>query len=361
MGCIQMLLIQRLFLLRRFKKGMPFLYHSNFKNSGFFLCILLLLSSVLYRTGASNYIKAAIYATLICSCGFLLFLCWFKRLRRSYLEKLKAKEIESLKLEVLKLQEEVSSLKQNNSELSKLIHKDNKLIPAMEYTVKALSESAVFPDEAVGKQAKDLLERLDSISKERNGILTSYESTYKHATQTGVISIDAMCQYMAQKALAQGVSLQFAFVGSVKYLTDTIIDENKLTTLIADLLENALIAMKTSENKSALLSLGIENDIYTLSIYDSGVAFEPETIRNFGIKRFTTHQKDGGSGIGLMTIYEILGKYKASFILDETIKNSTYTKVISICYDGLSQVRIKSIRPEIVSLSMVRGDFIFEN
>lgn len=358
-GIIQILLIRIPFTSKRLKNGMPFLKHGRFEDIGFLISILLSLTIVFFTATPSIQIKLFVCLPLILTCGLLLFVWWFKRLKTSYIEKLRVKEIESLKFEIQQLRDEVENLRQNNNDLSKLIHKDNKLIPAMENVVKTLAASAVFPDESTNKQAQDLLETLHSISKERSGILTTYESTYKQTTQTGVISIDAICHYIEQRSAAQKTVFHFAFACSVKHLTDTIIDENTLTTLIADLTENALISIKESKEKSALLSLGIENQLYVLRIYDSGTAFPPEVLCNFGLKRTTTHAKDGGSGIGLMTVYEILKKSKASFLLDETIETSTYTKVISIYFDGLFQIRIKSRRPEIMELSKVRKDFIF--
>ena len=75
--------------------------------------------------------------------------------------------------------------------------------------------------------------------------------------------------------------------------------------------------------------------------------------------RYTTHGDSGGSGIGLMTAFEILRTCKASFLLDECINNTPYSKVISICFDGLGQIRIHSRRPEILDLSKERTDMIF--
>ena len=47
-------------------------------------------------------------------------------------------------------------------------------------------------------------------------------------------------------------------------------------------------------------------------------------------KKITTRKESGGSGIGLYTAFEILKRYKASFILDETIDNDIFVKKIWI-------------------------------
>ena len=68
-------------------------------------------------------------------------------------------------------------------------------------------------------------------------------------------------------------------------------------------------------------------------IYDSGEYFSKDVLKKLGKKRATTHKKDGGTGIGLMTTFEILKKYNASFSIDETINNPQYTKCVAITFD----------------------------
>lgn len=360
-GGLQMLLLKLPFYFKRFKNGMPFLQQGKFENTGFLISILMILIISIYRGSPNTDFKITILTLVIPFTISILFLFrwWYKRLKSLYLEKLKNREIESLRQEIEHLQEEISDLKQNNSELSSLIHKDNKLIPAMEYAVTTLFHTATFTDNETKEQAESLLTQLKSISNERNGILSTYENKHKPTPKTGIISVDAMCHYMEQKALALGVNFRFTFASSVKYLTDNIIDENKLTTLIADLTENAMISTRECETKNVLLCIGLENNIYTLSVYDSGKSFERDSLLHLGVRRFTTHPKEGGSGIGLMTTLEILKTCKASFLLDECNDNAAYTKAISVCFDGLGQIRVHSKRPELLDLSHIRTDIIF--
>ena len=57
-----------------------------------------------------------------------------------------------------------------------------------------------------------------------------------------------------------------------------------------------------------------------------------------GKKRVTTHKGEGGSGIGLMTMFEILNKYKASYRLDESPDKDGFTKCVKIILDNLHTV-----------------------
>ena len=360
-GCMQIVLVRIPFRFNRLKSGMPFLQYESLQNFGFFVSILFLICLSLQRGVSDDNVQITLLIIqLILTLSVLfLFKWWGKRLKVIYLKKLWEREIESYKQEIILLQEEIDHLKQNNNELSKLIHKDNKLLPAMECTVTTLFHAATFTDTTSKEQAMMLLNQLKSISDERKGILTTYKSTYIPTCQTGVISVDAMCHYMEQYAKNKGVHFQFTFPENVKYFTDHILTENKLTTLIADLTENAIISTKECEKRNVHLCMEIEHEVYCLNIYDNGKQFERGPLLHLGIHRFTTHPSEGGSGIGLMTTFEIIKSCKASFVLKEFTTNNTYTKVVSICFDGLEQIRVETIRPEILDLSKERTDIFF--
>lgn len=136
------------------------------------------------------------------------------------------------------------------------------------------------------------------------------------------------------------------------------ISEDALVTLIADLTENAIIATKESESKNIHLSLDMENNNFCISVFDSGIHFEPYTIENAGKKKASTHLNDGGSGIGLMTTFTFLREYLASFIIDETIENEKYTKKVTVLFDSLNEFRINSQRNEILAIGNARPDII---
>ena len=89
-----------------------------------------------------------------------------------------------------------------------------------------------------------------------------------------------------------------------------------------------------------MVVLGTENESFIISVYDSGITFEKKVIDNLGKRRITTHKKTGGSGIGLMTTAQLLRKHNASFVIDENVDSESYTKKVSVIFDGLSQCRL---------------------
>jgi C4-dicarboxylate-specific signal transduction histidine kinase len=120
--------------------------------------------------------------------------------------------------------------------------------------------------------------------------------------------------------------------GSVKCITESGVTKQKLETLLADLIENAIIATSYSTYKRIFVTMGIVDDCLEINIQDSGIPFEVEVLANLGLVKSTTHADTGGSGIGYMTIFEILRKYAASLTITEYIpENYAFTKSIVTC------------------------------
>jgi hypothetical protein len=84
--------------------------------------------------------------------------------------------------------------------------------------------------------------------------------------------------------------------------------------------------------------MGIADGCFELSIQDSGIPFEAETLANLGLKKTTTHIDTGGSGIGYLTVFEILSESGASLSITECATgNYAFTKSIKVRFDGKSK------------------------
>ena len=146
--------------------------------------------------------------------------------------------------------------------------------------------------------------------------------------------------------------------GDIKYFTESVLDEKALSTLIADLGENAIISIGNVNRRNILLSIGVREGTYAIDLFDSGTPFDESVIKNLGIKRYTTHKAEGGSGIGLMTTFEILKEHNASFEIEELESNELYTKRVAVIFDNKSAIRIFSKRSTIIAEVNKRKDII---
>lgn len=199
---IQLLLCCIPFKFRRLKSGMPFLRSKGGGNTGVIISTVL-LCCFLVSSSADNpeSVFFTIPISFIFICGVLILLWWRSELKNAYLEKLRANEIQSLRETIQKNDEKIKYLEQHNDYLAKIIHKDNKLIPAMELAVREYLHSSELGNGAdIQLKGKTLLEQLNAISCERSGIIKEYQFADEKMPLTGVFQIDALMTYMLSKA-----------------------------------------------------------------------------------------------------------------------------------------------------------------
>ncbi len=356
---IHLSLITVPFKFRRLRNGMSFLYDRGSSDLGFIISINILLTVSYFSLYKKAHLIFVVPFFFLVLSGLTLFLWWKKALSKKYIDKINLKEIDTLQEMINEKNRQIDALKYHNSELSKIIHKDNKLIPSMELAVReylTTAEAEADPSLHIGK-GKDLIEQLNTITQERSGIITTYETNNQLLDQTNVQSIDHTLSYMYHKAINFNVGFNLILTGSVKYLVENIIGEEDLRTLLADLIENAIIATKEENQRKIMVNIGIANELYSLDVFDSGSHFSIDVLLNLGLKQTTTHAHEGGSGIGLMTTYELITKYQASFVIEE-YQDSLFAKKVSIVFDNLCQVRVNSVRPEVITTLSFRNDII---
>lgn len=337
-GISQYISVFCLFRIKRLKKGFAE-YQSGINNDfGLLISLSLLLIASLFDNQNYSDISGTVILFCVMFIGLSLLLWWKKHITNIYLEKVYKRNIEILENSLEEQQEINSKLKQSNEELSSIIHRDNKLIPAMESAVEEILECNSPYEQKEKSQA--LLSQLKSMSSERRTILSDYENLHKTLVQTGIFSIDASLKYLMNRAIKDKIAFDISVACDVKESVNDLISENDLNTLILDLGENALIAVRDAETRNVLIVFGTENESFTVSIFDSGLPFEKKVVENLGKRRITTHRNTGGSGIGLMTTAQLLKKHNASLAIDESIDSKSYAKKVSVIFDGLSQCRI---------------------
>jgi hypothetical protein len=341
---LQFLLAFLPFRFKRLKKGMPFLMERGSSDIGVFVSLSILLAIVIIGISTEADPIFAIPVIFAMVCGLILFIWWRSSLTKRYLQTAKARELENLKSELIHHEQVIDGLKSQNEKLSTIIHKDNKLIPAMEFAVSQFLSSVELASdqELITVKARELLAQLQKVSRERTGILERYEQNSKQLPSTQVLAVDTVLDYLYRKAKGEAILFDLSISGSVKYLVENIIPEDALNTLLADLIENAIIATKKSKQKNIMVHLGISEQCYCVEIYDSGESFDRATMQSLGLKRATTHARDGGSGIGFMTAFELFEQYKASFLIEEFCDDALFTKKVSVCFDHMEQYRIKT-------------------
>ena len=317
LGILQTLLLFLLFRTKRLCNGIPIIKSFD-NNQNVFISALLLILSSCFRIN-KNIVNAPFHILLIAfivSLSIIIWLWWQKSIQADYINRNNFQQIDILE----------DKLHQRDAELERLsaiIHKDNKLLAALE-----LSTREILMD-ASSDKAQALLQELNRFSKERSEALQAYEATPTALPETGLFSVDTMIRYLHQRALKHKIDFQLSLNGEIAGITDTV-NEQDLCTIIADLGENAIIATQDAEIKNIRLSIERKTDSYTLYFYDSGEPFASEVLESFGKKRCTTHAETGGSGIGLVTTCELAAKYQGEFYITEDNVPQSYTKCVVV-------------------------------
>ena len=344
-GIVQFVLSFLLFRIKRLRRGFPFLSDSRYGDLGLYLSVMVLMAFSLLEPNPDSEAIPLIAVYLAICCGMILWFWWKKRMTKEYMEKLREREERELMAAISSRDNEIAVLKKENETFSKIIHKDNKLIPAMELAVKEALYAVVYNEDQNErvKQTEKILAQLENISKDRSGIVRNYEHKYTGLPQIGISVLDALFAFMMQKATGFGIRFQLRFDESVSEIIPRAVSEQDASTLLADLIENAIIATKENpKEKYVFAELGTKNSIFSISISDTGAPFSEKVLQNWGKQRITTHADNGGSGIGMMTTHDICEKYHASFLIEYFEDVAEYRKRVSVRFDGMTQFRVEN-------------------
>lgn len=348
---IEIIIMSLIFKIKRIKNGIPFLQNEQkVGNIGVigivFIGIALIVYSFIQDTVHTKYIFFGMIIELIC------FFIWLKRkITVYYRQRLKERTVEELESEIRARDERICEVVDENSRLAEVNHKFSSRIRALEdFSCKMIErpEIAELMRCEFGDEFADFEEAVKNVSEEFSSEMKHAVIIRKNLPKTGVFGVDNLLEYMCKESAKNGIDFDVKINGNILFMVQKIIDSKMLETLLGDHIKDAIIAINSSQNtyKNILVTIGIVKECYEISIYDTGIEFEIDTLLKLGLERITTHKSTGGSGIGFMTTFETLAKTKASLIIEEKhpITNNDYTKIVRIRFDGKKEYRIKSYR-----------------
>lgn len=345
------------FHLPKFRNGIKYLYNSRFTNIGLTIgCLILFALSIIQLIENPNHIIKLIPLCIVLTAFLLLFL-WQHFIRQYYLTKLRHLELESLRQELAEKDAVIEKLQANNELQARMIHKDNKLIPAMLSAVTEYLSMVDSNDRTMQEHGTMLAGQLKELADERLTVLTAASEAAAPLPLLHRASVDAMLSYMQKRAMQENILFEVKIHPDFEQKIEISITEPDLTHLLSDLLENAIIATKTAADRHIFVHLGILYDAAVVEVSDSGQAFEPSVYQDFGLQKHSTHLDNGGSGIGLMDIWELKKKYAASLhIYEYAGEAAPFTKKISIVFDRKKHYLIRTFRPEELVKMQARSD-----
>ena len=339
---LQGFIVINLFRIKRFSKGIPFLMKKGAGVIGLVICSVITFIFMLINRGPSAETGAWLLVSIaLCSTGLIIW--WRHGMTRQYREKVEERAIQELERTITEKDCQLKELKEDNDMMASIIHRDNKLLPAMAAKVLLFMKS----EQNISPAGMQILRQTEQLIEERAGSLKNVLSTVVPLqTMTNPV-IDGVLNYMMVRASEKGIRFEIAELSDFVESGDFAVSSIKLQTILADLIENAINATVQSELKRILISFNVENGIHEFCVQDSGIPFEVETIIDLGVKKTTTGYREGGSGIGYMTTFEILHEYDASLIITEyEPERSDFTKSITVRFDGRAELLLLTHRAE---------------
>lgn len=239
-------------------------------------------------------------------------------------------------------EKEKKLLWEDNRQMSQRIHRSKEILPALSSALNNLKTD--HDTEAV----YHILGEIHQLCEEQMEDYKALDSQSKIFPATGIYLLDEQIQVYNTEAEEKGIRFD-VFVGEP--LSDVLkqrkIKELDFLRLIGDLMRNAFRSIEKKEDGTGniLLVMGVIGDILQIDIYDDGVPFPLFILDEFG-KRGNT---EGGTGNGITDMLELLEKHKATYQLTEYEKEDTFTKGISIIWDGKNERWIDSYRSSKIS------------
>lgn len=362
-GIIQFLLIYLFFKIERFKYGFSFLQGKETMNKENTSKIGILVSSIIIAISLvlSTYSRTTskiLIAILIL--GGILMIYWIKKsITKYYKEKMKERTVEIQQEQIKQQDERIKDLQTKLADVLQINHKYSHRISAMEKAVTKLG-TKLQANEEFAEEYGDILSSIKKLSKEYKEEVASVIKETK-LPKTNIFSIDNLLEYMKQESEKDKIDFKLNLDFDINEILETKIPQNKLETMLADHIRDAIIAINCSENKDRRIKVVLdkEDNNYQIKFYDTGIEFEIETLSNLGLKRITTHKSAGGSGIGFMTTFETLKQCKASLIIEE-YSDLEYTKAVIIKFDNKNEYRIHSYRAEEIKNKIKDNRIIIE-
>lgn len=349
-----------IFNTRRLKRGINFIKNfSGNRNTIFVVAVILFCLLVMQDLFQKGFEKVQIPGVILFALVVGFFVVSYvvsQLITKHYRNNIRDRNISIQKEEIDASEKIIGELKEQNLKLATTIHKYNHRLSALENSIRKVMDSSNT------EFAKELAVVLEQTKKVKTQFAEETKVSVALPT-TNVIAVDNMLEYMKNECEKCGIDFTVKLSDSIIPLLNKYISEDKFETLLGDHIKDAIIAINANHAgyKGIMVLIGIVDNAYELSVYDTGIEFEIPVLVNLGISAITTHKDEGGTGLGFMTTFETLKSSKASLVIEEYDKRVTnYTKSVTIRFDGKCDYRVYSYRAEEIKEQCGRRNIVIK-
>ena len=180
---------------------MTFLYNIPSNTIGSAFCLFTIVS-VIILCQSKKYSDRLIASTyiLVFILGLLLLYWWNYHITKIYRKFLHKNELDTLNRLIEKQNQEILYYKGDADYLAELIHRDNKMIPAITRTILYSYENHIPLDLSEWKTASPLYDKLKQLYDERMDALETHQKKVSDCSPTGFDTVNATLSYMKSEA-----------------------------------------------------------------------------------------------------------------------------------------------------------------
>ena len=237
---------------------------------------------------------------------------------------------------------EKARIEESNKALTAKLHKSQEILPAMVQVLSDVTEKNGAEMEE--HKAHKLLEEVSNLYSQQLKENEKDDLQLKNFCSTGLTLLDQQLNVYQNESIERECNLDIFVQAPInEIIKQNDIDQLRLQRAIGDLIRNAFCAVGKTHKKGGhiLLIIGCkEKDVLEIAVMDDGVKLPLQVLEAFGKRGVTT----GGTGNGLADIWEFAKDAKASIRVDELKEEDSFTKKISIIFDGLEKYSLNSSR-----------------
>lgn len=296
---LQFCLIVLLLKIKRIRNGFAFLENKNNFGLGLIISGPIIILTCLQKDPMSDMFLSIITIGIVVSAIGLIL--WIRSaITHHYRKRLKLRAEEYSKIELAEKEKEIEKLSNENTSLSSIIHIDNHIMQSLESELKALNST-------------ELTDKLLTSINQRNEYVNDLLIKSKNLASTGNAEIDAVLLDLHIKSASRGIDYNLSADCDINYLLNNIISLSGFEALLRNLIINSIVDIENNSDTPGRISIKISqpNDIYELTVMDNGVFNDNNSIP------------------------DIVEKSNASFLINKFDNNDSFTKSLTIIFDGL--------------------------
>lgn len=218
---------------------------------------------------------------------------------------------------------------ESRRELIRYHHREKEVLPTVERVLEKMRDLSGDSEELNKTMAE-----LQELCRTDERMTRAEALAAKTFVSTGSPLLDDMLERYLLEAAQKEIEVDVIVQSPIRpLLKEQKIEIGLFLRMFGDIYRNAeKVVLKKGDEGQVLVFMGCNQDgEYEVSVYDNGAAFPGHVLKHLGERGVTTD----GTGHGMADVFEVLDKYKISFMLEQDFpKGQMFTKAVRLVFDG---------------------------